>query len=30
VNVEVRAYVWNQTYTAGSYRKLMLSNSARR
>jgi SAM-dependent methyltransferase len=30
VNVEVRAYDWNQTYTAGSYRKLMLSNSARR
>jgi len=28
VNVEVRAYDWNQTYAAASYRKLMLSNSS--
>ncbi|MBO0804104.1 MAG: methyltransferase domain-containing protein [Nocardiopsaceae bacterium] len=28
LNVEVRAYDWNQTYTAASYRKLMLSYSS--
>ena len=28
VNVEVRTYDWNQTYTAADYRKLMLSYSS--
>lgn len=28
MDVEVRAYDWNQTYTAAEYRKLMLSNSS--
>jgi hypothetical protein len=27
-NVEVRAYDWNQTYSAADYRKLMLSYSS--
>lgn len=27
-NVEVRAYDWNQTYSAAGYRKLMLSYSS--
>ena len=28
LNVEVRAYDWNQTYSAAGYRQLMLSNSS--
>lgn len=28
LNVEVRAYDWNQTYSAADYRKLMLSYSS--